>query len=330
MLGLWLIHVSKRGPRLVGCHVWDPTVNPKITKPGLCSSLFCTRWDLFSIYQSLTVMMPLKYSGMSSSSITASKSLKLTRMGSKGHLQGSPRRTNSSGHPSAKCSSNMPQTSSYWLQHIAGPPWWRHQMETFSALLAICTGITGGFRRKGQWRGALMFSLIYVWTERWVNNRASGDLRRHRTHYDVTVVSVTESGGRLTTRSHETSKLRPRDMDLKLSDLKFYRHLDRRSTEAPVKCQSDLIIQFKLNSLASWYHLILRYDFISLTEQKFRLLSQLVKACFEWMRAIETQSIIGVLYLFIYTNTLFSPRTQSGWPLKAWLCYGPGVSRKVI
>ena len=33
-------------------------------------------------------------------------------------------------------------------------------METFSALLAL--EVTGGFTRKGQWRGALMFSLIYA------------------------------------------------------------------------------------------------------------------------------------------------------------------------
>ena len=31
---------------------------------------------------------------------------------------------------------------------------------------------------KGQWRGALMFSLIYVWIHGWVNNRDAGDLRR--------------------------------------------------------------------------------------------------------------------------------------------------------
>ena len=39
---------------------------------------------------------------------------------------------------------------------------------------------------KGQWRGALMFSLIYAWTNDGVNNRDAGDLRRHRAHYDVT------------------------------------------------------------------------------------------------------------------------------------------------
>ena len=41
---------------------------------------------------------------------------------------------------------------------------------------------------KGQWRGALVFSLICAWTNGWVNNRDAGDLRRHRAHYDVTVM----------------------------------------------------------------------------------------------------------------------------------------------
>ena len=42
---------------------------------------------------------------------------------------------------------------------------------------------------KGQWRGALMFSLICVWINGWVNNRKAGDLRRYRAHYDVTVMT---------------------------------------------------------------------------------------------------------------------------------------------
>ena len=32
---------------------------------------------------------------------------------------------------------------------------------------------------KGQWRGALMFSLICTWTNDWVNNQGAGDLRCH-------------------------------------------------------------------------------------------------------------------------------------------------------
>ena len=41
---------------------------------------------------------------------------------------------------------------------------------------------------KGQWRGALMVSLICAWINVWVNNREAGDLRRHRAQYDVTVI----------------------------------------------------------------------------------------------------------------------------------------------
>ena len=70
-------------------------------------------------------------------------------------------------------------------------PWWRHQMETFSALLAICAGnspVPVKSPHKGQWRGALMFSLIYARINSWVNNGGAGDLRRHRIHYDVTVM----------------------------------------------------------------------------------------------------------------------------------------------
>ena len=42
---------------------------------------------------------------------------------------------------------------------------------------------------KGQWHRALMFSLICVWINGWVNNREAGDLRRHRAHYDVTAMA---------------------------------------------------------------------------------------------------------------------------------------------
>ena len=41
---------------------------------------------------------------------------------------------------------------------------------------------------KGQWRRALMFSLICVWINGWVNNREAGDLRRHRGHHHVNVM----------------------------------------------------------------------------------------------------------------------------------------------
>ena len=45
---------------------------------------------------------------------------------------------------------------------------------------------------KGQWRGALMFSLIYVWINDWVNNRKADDFRRYCAHYDVIVMLCPE------------------------------------------------------------------------------------------------------------------------------------------
>ena len=45
--------------------------------------------------------------------------------------------------------------------------------------------------QKGPWRGALMSSLICFWMNGWINNHEAGDLRRHRTHYDVIVMRNT-------------------------------------------------------------------------------------------------------------------------------------------
>ena len=73
--------------------------------------------------------------------------------------------------------------------------WWRHQMETFSALLAILLGIHRYpviSPHKGQWGGALMFYLICAWMHDWVNNREARDLRCYRAHYDVIVIHLTQ------------------------------------------------------------------------------------------------------------------------------------------
>ena len=43
---------------------------------------------------------------------------------------------------------------------------------------------------KGQWPGALMFSLICAWIKGWVNNGKAGDLRCYRTHYGITIINA--------------------------------------------------------------------------------------------------------------------------------------------
>ena len=83
------------------------------------------------------------------------------------------------------------QQAYYWPRFEFSESWWRHQMETFSALLAICAGNSPApvnSPHKGQWRGALMFSLICVWINSWVNNGEADDLRRYRAHHDDTVI----------------------------------------------------------------------------------------------------------------------------------------------
>ena len=59
---------------------------------------------------------------------------------------------------------------------VTGPLWGIHWSPVISP-------------HKGQWRGALTFSLISVWTKGWVSNRDASDLRRHCAHFDVTIMS---------------------------------------------------------------------------------------------------------------------------------------------
>ena len=69
--------------------------------------------------------------------------------------------------------------------------WWRHQMGTFSTLLALYEGnpsVTFGFPLQSQWLGTLILFLMYAWTNGWANNRDTGDLRRYRAHEYVTVM----------------------------------------------------------------------------------------------------------------------------------------------
>ena len=72
-------------------------------------------------------------------------------------------------------------------------PWWEsHEMETFSALLALCVGnspVTGGFpSQRPVTRSFDVFFDLRRQINCWVNNRKVGDLRLHRAHYDVTLM----------------------------------------------------------------------------------------------------------------------------------------------
>ena len=64
--------------------------------------------------------------------------------------------------------------------------WWCHQMEIFSALLALCEGnppVTGGFpSQRPVTRSFAVFFDLHL------TKRATCDLRCHCTHYDITVM----------------------------------------------------------------------------------------------------------------------------------------------
>ena len=68
------------------------------------------------------------------------------------------------------------------LEENRSVSWWRHQIETFSALLALCAGnspVTGEFPAQKPMTRSLMFSLICAW----INTREAGDLNIHSFEY---------------------------------------------------------------------------------------------------------------------------------------------------
>ena len=92
--------------------------------------------------------------------------------------------------PITICRSHIMQLDIWWT-------WWRHQMEAFSALLAICAGnspLTSVF--PAQRPAARSFDIFFIcaWINGWVNNQEAGELRLHRSHCDVIVMKIQDLG----------------------------------------------------------------------------------------------------------------------------------------
>ena len=71
---------------------------------------------------------------------------------------------------------NLPNIQN--LVHYLFSSWWRLKWKHFPRYWPFVWGIHRSpvnSPHKGQWRGSLMFSLICVWINRWVNNREAGD-----------------------------------------------------------------------------------------------------------------------------------------------------------
>ena len=70
--------------------------------------------------------------------------------------------------------------------------WWCHPMESCSASLALRAGnspVTGEFPTQSPVTRSFDVLFDLRLNNGWVNNRDAGDLRRHRAHYDVTVMA---------------------------------------------------------------------------------------------------------------------------------------------
>ena len=91
---------------------------------------------------------------------------------------------------------------------------------------------------KGQWRGALVFSFICSRINGWVNNGEAGDLRCHRAHYDVTVMTwqISRRYGYSNTMSRAFETLQ----DLMITRLMRY--------------WTKRLICFHQSALCFWYH----------------------------------------------------------------------------
>ena len=76
-------------------------------------------------------------------------------------------------------------TVDQWIQLMNHQcSWWRHQTKHFPRYWPFVRRIHRSpvnSPHKGQWRGALIFPFICAWI--------NGDLRRHRAHYDFTVMA---------------------------------------------------------------------------------------------------------------------------------------------
>ena len=70
---------------------------------------------------------------------------------------------------------------------------WRNEMKHVARYWPFVRGIHRllvDSLHRGQWSEASMFSLICARTSGWANNGHAGCLRRHRAHYDVTVMNM--------------------------------------------------------------------------------------------------------------------------------------------
>ena len=110
------------------------------------------------------------------------------------------------------------------------------------------------FPHKGQWRGALMFSLICAWINDWVNNREADSLRRYRAHYDVIVTTSVVVN---TLKPGHKNQILQATFSNTISWTKMF--------TCRFKVHSKLFIMAWLNKMHRWFGLWLRHGLGKLT-----------------------------------------------------------------
>ena len=75
---------------------------------------------------------------------------------------------------------------------------WKHVPRHFPFVRGIHRPPVDSLHR-GQWRRALIFSLMCAWTNGRASNRDTGDFRRHRAHYGVSVMQRNVKATKVTT-----------------------------------------------------------------------------------------------------------------------------------
>ena len=77
--------------------------------------------------------------------------------------------------------------------------WWCHHMETISLLLAFLCGEFTGHRWIPRTNASVAELWCFLWSppeiNGWVNNGETGDFRRNRAHYNVTLMEKKQEGG---------------------------------------------------------------------------------------------------------------------------------------
>ena len=113
---------------------------------------------------------------------------------------------------------------------------------------------------KGQWRRALVFSLICAWINGWVNNREAGDLRRHRAHYDVKVMKLGNPSSEkysldlaIHLHQYHVATLRPRQHGRHFADHTFKRIFLNKKLEFRLKYRWSLFPRAQLTISQYWF-----------------------------------------------------------------------------